>query len=728
MSNLISRRDFSKVATLAGLGALSPNLGPAFGAEATVKPSIVATPKSRYRAVSWWLTWEDLAWPNPELKDKIRRRADQCVESGVNCCLIFGAHFRWDFMPIWGRLHDQLRCIADELHQRKILFFDHHSSVLTHRPRTPEEALNIWQKNRHHVPFYPSNAEAATWQFAGSHLNDWRMLDVETGAPIYLPAYNAEQFCMNHPAFRAAYASYLKRLHRDTGIDGLMSDDNIFYADWRACSCVHCRERFQREFRRELPPVSDTGFWGNRDSEAFKDWIAMRFKSSGDFLAVVKAALPAGFPLLTCCASSDGPALPAYGMSYQDFIENCNHVLLEMVGSTPTGAGTWDDRIPSQLLHVSIAREAHVPCFGEGYGFFPDTAFFIWAVNKFLGSDCWFSTLKGRLNATARELAALGDDAELVGEGFRWERDHPELFAGEVETSVAVFFSRATRDFYGQVAGDYAADYAASCLGLTRAGITCVVATRIPEYGHQRTLVLSSASCLSDAQRQALEVFIRAGGSVIATGPVGFHNERGHRLERCWLAELDVAVNLNEPPRPGNFPPYQNFKPPVALAQCEVADSVRQQMKNGWLRLEVGKGELLWRPERMSQRAVADAVIQMVQARSRHRVQCSGWPADWQARQFRDGNRILIHALPAKVETVLHPTLTNQMGGQRVVERLGFSNLSGELKVRTAAALKRVTLHSPDLPAAREGKPGADGAWVVSLAGVSRYFVLECLV
>lgn len=725
MNHPISRRDFAKAAALLGVGALTP-LPLAATAESLVAAKVTPPRPARYRAVSWWLTWDDLTWPNPELRDKIRRRVDQCVASGVNCCLIFGAHFRWDFMPIWGRLHDELRFIADELHQRQILFFDHHSSVLTHRPRNRDEAQNIWQKNRHHVPFYPSNEEAATWRFAGSHLNDWRMLDVETGAPIYLPAYNAEQFCMNHPAFRAAYVQYVRRLRAETGIDGLMSDDNIFYADWRACACTHCRERFKRECGRELPPVSDTSFWGNRSSEAFKDWIAMRFRSSADFLADVKAALPGGFPLLTCCSSSDGAQLPAYGMSYEDFIAHCNHVLLEMVGSTPTPAGTWDDRIPSQLLHVSIAAAHRAPCFGQGYGFFPDTAFFIWAVNKFLGSDSWFSTLKGRLNASPAELTTLDDDPQLVGEGYCWERDHPELFQGAVDTDVSVFFSRATRDYLGQVAGDYSADYATSCLSLTRAGITCDVATRIPEFGVTRTLVLGSASCLAAGQRRQLHDFLRAGGTVIATGPVGFHDERGHRLGRSWLGGQGVDVRLNEPPRPGNFPPDSNLKPPVALAQCEVPEAVRQRMQGEWLRLEVGKGELFWRPERISSRGVADAVIQLARSRNRRGLQFSDWPERWRARQFRDGDRVLIHALPAQVETVLHATLTNQMGGQRVVERLIFTKLAGELTIRAGTALKGVKLHSPDLPAAREARRDEGGAWAVSLADVRRYFVLEC--
>jgi hypothetical protein len=731
MSRSIPRRDFIRTTTAALGGAALAACSLAPLARAAVGDEVAGEAagnrgKPRYRAVSWWLTWEDLTWPNPELMDKIRRRADQCAASSVNCCVIFGAHFRWDFMPLWDRLHDELRFVADELHQRNILLFDHHSSGLTHRPRNREEALHIWENNRHHIPFYPSPAEAAVRQFDGSLVNDWRMLDVETGGPIYLPTYNAEQYCMNHPRFRAAYPKYLTRLKTETGIDGLMSDDAIFYADWRACACPHCRERFKSECGHDLPPVSEANFWGNRRSEAFRDWIAMRFRSSGDFLGVVQKVFPSGFPLLTCCSSSDGYRLPAFGMSYQDFIRHCNHVMLEMVGSTPSLAGTWDDRIPSQLLHLEIARDHGVPCFGLGYGFFPDTAFFVWALNKFLGSDSWFSTLKGRLDASPAELAGLADDSEIVGEGYRWEQAHPELFAGEVDAEAAIFFSRATRDYFGQVAGDYTNDYSASCLSLTRAGISCDVVTDIPAFGRLRCLVLSSAVCLSANQKKLLAKFLEDGGTLIATGPTGDYDERANPISKTWLESFCAGVEFNDPVRPGGFPPYRNFKEPVELAQCRMPELLRQTMHDGWLTVSAGKGRLLWRPERFSQKVVGDAVVKWLQAQDRRTVVIQGLPEIWQLRQYRDGDRLLIHALPGKVETVLHATLKNHLSGERIVEKIKFAPLTRAITLRSPMTLSRVMLHSPDLAGSRAGTLAASGKWSIETTNISRYFVLEC--
>ena len=538
---------------------------------------------------------------------------------------------------------------------------------------------------------------------------------------MYLPAYNAEQYCMNHPAFRAAYAHYVKQLGAETGIDGLMSDDGIYYAGWRACGCRHCRERFQNEYGRKLPPASDAGFWGNRHSAAFRDWIEMRFRTCGDFLGEVQQALPRGFPLLTCCASSEGHGLPAHGMSYEEFIRSCDHVLLEMTGSTPTLAGTWDDRIPSQLLHLAIARDHRAPCLGLGYGFFPDPAFFIWAVNKFLGADCWFSTLKGRLNATDAELAALADDPELVGEGFRWEQTLPQLFTGEVDTDVAVFFSRATRDFHGQIAADYVSDYRVSCQALTRAGFSCEVVTTIPVLGKIRQLVLSSATCLSKAHRRQLTAFLNAGGTVIATGPCGHYDERANPVATAWLQEFGVPVDLTEPDRPGVFPSTPTFLPGLK-SQCRV-QIIPPIAPRGmvWWRSGADGCSALSGPRRGRGGCVGRALSSPDSPGIK-----DGLPEGWRVRQYRAGPRLLIHALPGRVETVLHPSLENHFIRQRIVERVKFPRLTEALHLTSTRPLTRVTLHSPDLSQAREGRQTTDRQWVVSPEGVRRYFILEC--
>lgn len=687
--------------------------------------------KEPYRAISWWLTWDDVSWPDRETAEKIRRRADKAAEAGVNCAIIFGAHFRWDFMPLWSRLHDLLAFIGEELHKRQIRLFDHHSSVLAHRPRTRDETWDIWRRNRHHVPFYPSPEAAANLTFKGQLINEWRMIDVETGKPAFLPAYIAEQFCMNNPFFQKAYQGYVVKLVKDTGLDGLVSDDGIFYGGWRVCACPWCRKRFQREYGHTLPPVTDTSFWGNYDSEAFKDWIAMRFQTSSDFLAGVRKVLGTDFPLLTCCSSSIAHTLPAYGMTYQDFIKSCNIVMLEMCGSTPALDGTWDNRAGDQLLHLGIARDNNArACIGLGYGFFPDTAFFVWAVNKFLGSDSWFSTLKGRLGLPASETgkAGLRDEAELVEEGYVWEKNHPQLFTGRPAADVAVFFSRCTRDYYGQWPG-YVRDYKTTCNELMKNGIEFEVVTAVPSPGQWPILVLSSVICLGPRDRKKLDRYLQDGGVVVASGPLGLRDDRARRTAKSWLKSYGIDAELIEPDRVPGFPPH----PVQDTAVACVGYYGRKQIGNTeWVNLKINKGWLCWSPGRISvcndELKLADKVRTNQRAAD---LAIARMPRGWYMRRFRKKDRILLYGLPAKVKPILHKTLQNQFLNQGIIEKLRYQELSvRELLIICNTLPVRIKVYSPDLSGARiigfdkdeirQRKPFA-----VDLSGIKRFFIVE---
>ena len=684
--------------------------------------------EEHYRAVSWWLTWEDLEWPDEDLVDKIKRRADKAAEAGVNCAIIFGTHFRWDYLPFWSRLHDLLARIREELHKRDILLFDHHSAVLTHRPRNAQDAWAIWKRNRHHVPFYPSRDVAATWTFNGQHLNDWRMLDVETGEPCFLPFYVAEEFCINNPHFQKAYQSYVKRLVEETNIDGLMCDDGIFYPGWRACGCRWCRERFQREYGHILPPTNDHSFWGNRDSEAFKDWIEMRFHSSRDFLGLVKEVLPSDFPLMACCSTSEASNLPSVGMTYQDFIQNTNMIMLEMCGCTPELDGTWDGRISSQLLHLGIARDNSCPCFGLGYGFFPEPAFFIWALNKFLGSETWFSTLKGRLGVPNSMLRELADDPELVKEGFLWEKKHPHLFEGKPDAQTAVFFSRSTRDYYGQIHEDYVRDYQITCSELMQGKIDFEVTTDVPSPKDWAVLVMSSVICLSEDERNRLEEYLHSGGAVIATGPLGLRDERARLLEKKWLEKYGLKIFVDEPQRTPGFPPYKDIKPEIA--RCKGIFNGRTVQDGEWISIQLGRGRLFWCPSRIGTNAqslgLAD-IVRQNEPKKAYRV-VKG-PEGWYLRTFHAGVRILLHGLPAKVEVEPHPTFRKDYitTTEQIVYKLHYKEPSSSVLALEFTRMPRlITVYSPDLEEPRPVELA--GATVeVDLSGIRRYFVVEII-
>lgn len=110
----------------------------------------------RNRIATWWITWEDLNWPDPDTYDKIKARAEGLAKASVNTVMLFGTHFRWDWMPVFPLLHNYIKTVADELHKYGIKLFDHHSVNLVHRYSTQEEMLHVMRDSGPHLPFSPT--------------------------------------------------------------------------------------------------------------------------------------------------------------------------------------------------------------------------------------------------------------------------------------------------------------------------------------------------------------------------------------------------------------------------------------------------------------------------------------------------------------------------------------------------------------------------------------------
>ena len=88
------------------------------------------------RFTTWWIGWNDLNWPNLDNHEKIKRRAEGLAKANATAVILFGSHFRWDFLPIFPILHDYIATVAEELHKYVVKFLDHHSVNLVHRYST----------------------------------------------------------------------------------------------------------------------------------------------------------------------------------------------------------------------------------------------------------------------------------------------------------------------------------------------------------------------------------------------------------------------------------------------------------------------------------------------------------------------------------------------------------------------------------------------------------------
>ena len=484
-----------------------------------------------YRLVSWWIKWEDLNWPNQDTLDRIRRRADQVAAANANAAIVFGTHFRWDWLPFFEILHDYLATVASELHSRGIKFFDHHSVNLVHRYDTREEMRHTILHSGPHLPFSPSRSAAKDWEFHGRKLNDWRMIDILTGKPRYFPGYSAEGFCHRNLEFISAHMEYVRKLIADTGIDGLMSDDTVYYGGYSACGCRYCRTEFKARTGLELPDPSDTAFWGNWRNPAWKAWIDLRFDAAALFHKNLHTVMPEGFMHASCCPGSTVANSNNIACDARHFLEGTNYQHLEMVGNTPPykhDSGTVNYPIAHHFInaahHSAAAKEAHARCYGNGYGFCEATANIVWAVNKCLGSDCWFSTLKGRLGLPDSILATLPDDASPAGRAFTFEAEHPELFDSEPIHQFGVYFSYETRNHtcFGNLVNGYSKDFTATMTRFFNSGLSAAAVLTMPEDTREfKLLVLPSALKLTDDELRKLRRFTAAGGTVLATGPCG---------------------------------------------------------------------------------------------------------------------------------------------------------------------------------------------------------------
>ena len=486
-------------------------------------------PHERY--VSWWLKWEDLNWPNADNLDRIRRRADLVAANSATVAVIFGAHFRWDWLPYFEILHDYLATVADELHRRGVKFFDHHSVNLVHRYDTRAEMRDVILHSQPHLPFSPCRAAAADWTYNGSRLNDWRMIDVVTRKPLYFPQYTGEGFCYRNPEFIAAYCEYAKKLIADTGIDGLLTDDSVQFQHYLGCACPCCRQALRERAGVDLPLADDANFWGNWENPAWKAWIDLRYEACAIFQQAVRQVLPPDFPTMSCGGNGGTATTANKACDAVYFLRGCNMQHLELCGNLPPykhDPVTWNSPVLYHFVGASYnsaaAEKVGARCVGAGYGFTEPSANIIWALNKCLGADCWFSTLKGRLGLSSADLAKLPDDFSPAGRAFRFEEGHPELFDTTPVRQAGVFFSRETRDhtLYGNLFDGLPRDFSHTQKLLSGAGIAIATVLEIPENTDTyRLLIVPGAASVTPAEAESLRRFAAAGGVVLTFGPCG---------------------------------------------------------------------------------------------------------------------------------------------------------------------------------------------------------------
>lgn len=600
------------------------------------------TPK---RLATWWIKFEDLNWPNAEQHDRLRRRAAQYAEANVSHAILFGTHFRWDYLPYFTILHDYIAKVAEELHKYGIKLMDHHSVNLVHRYDTVEEMYNVMLNSGPHLPISPNREAAASWEYKGHKLNDWRIIDTVTREPLYYPQYAAEGFCHRNPEFIEAYTDYVKNLIRTTGIDGLSADDPMHYRRWHSCACPVCRAEFKRRTGMELPLWDDASFWGNWDNPAWNEWVDLRFDSTAVFNAALKKVLPEDFILTGCGTQSAVPKALNMGSDARKFAAGVNYINLEICGNTPpykhdpmTMNLPAIDRLINSSHHLAVARENGFRCFGTTYAFVDETAKIAWALNKTIGSDCWLSTLKARLGLPDSILATLKTEPELAKIPFTYEKEHQELFAGEQIGQAAVYFSYETRNhtFFGASEKGYYADFRSTIESLMKSGINVHTIFDFPADAKTYPLVLlPSAVRMTDGEKAAAMAYLASGGVILATGACALDG-----CESRWRFPNRI------PCKPEKF--FPTLGEPAPFEEWMRVDFPECSEPNQWKNPAPG---LYYNPHRAADGKVTAEMVERTRQKALtlpvEVVSADGYLMN----MFRDGERVLVHLYAADFDT-----------------------------------------------------------------------------
>lgn len=283
---------------------------------------------SKANFASWWFSWDDLSWPNVALRQKWEQRAKIFSQAGINTVIVFGFHFRWDFLNVFDRIEGILKEVTEICHAHGLRIIDHHSTVFSHHARSLEDRQFINKQQNHHVPFYPDSWNNQIYQ--GNLISDWLMISATDNKPVYYENYRAHIFCPNNPDFLKSYCNYVTQLFANVDMDGLMADDIAFLPDFYACSCKYCRENFTRETEFSLPDITDTSFWNNLDSPAFQAWVECRFKWCARFYQKLREQLPSDIPIWSCQATNIMPHVCSQGSSYEYRLKYCDATFLEI--------------------------------------------------------------------------------------------------------------------------------------------------------------------------------------------------------------------------------------------------------------------------------------------------------------------------------------------------------------------------------------------------------------
>ena len=509
------------------------------------------------RTASWWCSIEDLLWPEKNILDKIKRRAEKFAAANIDTAINFGFHVRFDFSNYFSQLHGYYAAVCEELHKNGIRFMDHYSCNHVQRPRNIDEFNKVHKNHRHHILLFHDPIAAEFAQYEGHFFNDICEVDIRNGQRGYSTIYQLDVFCHNNPGFIDMHTKYLKRLLKNVPMDGMEVDDMCGYAGLATCGCKYCRERFQHDYKHEIPPFEDKDFWGitkgkneyswgNYENPVFRDWLRMKSDSVAGHLAIIKETIGEK-PLMTCCSSSGPISLNAISLNLEKLSPSLDFLVLENCGIS-INSTNWLKMDAEALHQRDIANKmGNVPTLAISYSIYEDSAYLGWALSRFWGVGNWSSTLNQRLEKDPDDAKEIYD---LVSKYNNWEYNYSDLnhMTGSDLIEVRLVSNKycrenGWRDSKGFEHWDKVTKWS-KLLVEANTGYRFVRSDELSDKtilcSENTPIILDGLGCLSNEQFNAIDCFLKQGGSAWLSLPFGTHDERGFKRK------IPLSVQLLE--------------------------------------------------------------------------------------------------------------------------------------------------------------------------------------
>ncbi|OPZ70523.1 MAG: hypothetical protein BWY83_01596 [bacterium ADurb.Bin478] len=205
-------------------------------------------------------------------------------------------------------------------------------------------------------------------------------------------------------------------------------------------------------------------------------------------------------------------------------------------------------RMDAEALHQKdiAAKKNHAPAMALSYTIYEKGAYLGWCLSRFWGVANWSSTLNQRLEEDPVDRAEIEN---LVGRYNHWEIEHSNWnYRDGVDLAeVRLVNSRYCRENGwrtqdGLEQWDRAAAWSALLVqaSIGYRFVRCEeLADPVALCSESTPLILDSLGCVSEAQWQAIKVFLSRGGMVWLRLPFGTHDEKGYKRKRplsdAWL-------------------------------------------------------------------------------------------------------------------------------------------------------------------------------------------------